>query len=66
MKMRALQQKAADMGIAEDKIDEADDKADLIELMLATAAAEEDASGAAEAKAARLAQLKEELSGLKM
>eukprot|EP01043_Picozoa_sp_COSAG02_P144622 COSAG02_NODE_83848_length_101_cov_30.500000_1_plen_33_part_11 len=33
MKMRALQQKAADMGIAEDKIDEADDKADLIELI---------------------------------
>ena len=51
-------------------LDVPEDKAYLIELILATAASEEDALGTAEAnaaaKATRLAQLKEELSGLKL
>jgi hypothetical protein len=47
LKVRALQQKAAAAGITEQDIDDADDTAGLIELILAATAAKEDASGAA-------------------
>jgi len=58
LKMRALQQKAEEVGVAQDLIDTADDsKEDLIDLILAVACKENGKT---------LAQLKDELSGLKM
>ena len=68
MKFRALQKRAEELGVGEDKLDEADEKSEVIALILAAMAPVEDgaAAAAAEAEAARLAQLREELAGMKM
>jgi hypothetical protein len=68
MKFRALQKRAEELGVGEDKLDEADEKSEVIALILVAMAPVEDgaAAAAAEAEAVRLAQLKEELAGMKM
>ena len=60
MKLRALQKRAEELGINEDTLDEAEEKSEVIALILAATAA------AAEAETTRLAQLKDELSGMKL
>ena len=51
LKMRALQQKAEEVGVAQDQIDEADDsKEDLIDLILAASAKEDPPGVAAEVR----------------
>ena len=71
MKLRALQRRAVEVGVPEEKLDDAEEKSEVIALILAAlptpagqATAEDDE--AAKAEAARLEQLKEELSGMKL
>eukprot|EP01047_Picozoa_sp_COSAG01_P094902 COSAG01_NODE_25720_length_735_cov_4.264151_1_plen_245_part_11 len=73
MKLRALQKRAEELGVDEDKLDDAEEKAEVIALILELVAKpspdggeEAAAARAAEAEAARLAQLKEELEGMKL
>ena len=78
MKLRALQRRAVEVGVPEEKLDDAEEKSEVIALILAAlptpgqasedeaAKAEAEAKAAAEAEAARLVQLKEELSGMKL
>ena len=81
MKLRALQKRAEELGVDEDKLDDAEEKSEVIALILAALAPVEDgaaqaareaeaaaaaAAAAAEAEVARLAQLKEELSAMKL
>ena len=79
MKLRALQRRAVEVGVPEAKLDDAEEKSEVIALILAAlptpgqaaeedeaAKAEAEAKAAAEAEAARLEQLKEELSGMKL
>jgi len=78
MKMRALQKKAGGLGVDEARLDDAEDKAEVIALIMEleaksspgggeeSSAAAAAAARAAEAEAARLAELKDELSGMKM
>jgi hypothetical protein len=73
MKLRALQKRAEELGVDEDKLDDAEEKAEVIALILELVAKpspdggeEVAAARAAEAEAARLAQLKEELEGMKL
>ena len=79
MKLRALQRRAVEVGVPEEKLDDAEEKSEVIALILAAlptpgqaaeedeaAKAEAEAKAAAEAEAARLEQLQEELSGMKL
>ena len=74
MRLRALQKRAEELGVAEDKLDEADEKSEVIELIvqqLAEIAAREEAERAAARKAAReeaerASARKDELSGMKL
>ena len=75
MKMRALQKKAEELGVDDEKLDDAEQKSEVIALILDFVAESTPGGGgeeaaaaarAAEAEAARLAQLKEELGGMKL
>ena len=75
MKMRALQKKAEELGVDDEKLDDAEQKSEVIALILEFVAKSAPGGGgeeaaaaarAAEAEAARLAQLKEELGGMKL
>jgi len=62
MKLRALQRRAVEVGVPEAKLDDAEEKSEVIALILAALPT----PGQAKAAAARLEQLKEELSGMKL
>jgi len=73
MKLSALWKRAEELGIDEDTLDEAEEKSEVIALILAAmatpvedGAAKAEAEVEAETKATRLAQLKDELSGMKL
>ena len=70
MKMRALQRRAEELGVEDEKLEEAEEKSEVIALILAAMpapSASGDADGkATEREAARLARLRDELGGLKL
>jgi hypothetical protein len=73
MKLSALWKRAEELGIDDDTLDEAEEKSEVIALILAAmatpvedGAAKAEAEVEAETKATRLAQLKDELSGMKL
>ena len=56
MKLRALQQRAEELGVGQEQLDDAEDKSEVIDLVLAALADE----------AQRHAALKDELTGMKL